>query len=283
MLARSMRALLLVIGISWPMQAEAQEAIHPWELAGESVLEIFGWPEILFHVGAGLITAPLAFGGVDGAVQTWFQEADPLGGRMPARWMLDGGFFSPIVIAGGLYLGGLVSGEEELATAGSAVTQSVVLTGVFILVLKRLTDRGAPYRDGVASNRENAPIAIRRSNDPEDWRGDPDAYQDGIMWPSGHTASHFAIAAALSAFYPDEPWMAAVTYPIALVMGLYMIEGDFHWLSDVVAGALIGHAIGWVVGTNFREAFDERNRVIDGAIEVLRAPPTFGLALPLDL
>jgi hypothetical protein len=38
-----------------------------------------------------------------------------------------------------------------------------------------------------------------------------------------------------------------------------MIEGDYHWLSDIVAGALIGHIVGWVVGKQMRAAYDERN------------------------
>lgn len=279
-------ALIVAASATTGATALAQEAVHPWELVGESVVETFAFPEILFHVAAGVVTAPLAFGGIDGAVQRWFQEVDPLGGRGVARFMLDAGFWSPIVIGVGFYAGGLIAGDEELATAGSAVSQAIVLAGISTLLLKRLTDRGAPYRDGVApepgTSQDNAPIRIRRSGDPEDFRGDPDEYEDGIMWPSGHTSSHFAIAAALTAFYPEEPWIAAVTYPIALLMGLWMIEGDFHWLSDVVAGALIGHVIGWVVGTNFREAFEARNP-LGSAVEVLSAPVGWSLALPADL
>ena len=45
-------------------------------------------------------------------------------------------------------------------------------------------------------------------------------------------------------------------YPAALAIGLGMIEGDYHWLSDVVAAALMGHAIGWVIGKRFRERYD---------------------------
>jgi hypothetical protein len=30
------------------------------------------------------------------------------------------------------------------------------------------------------------------------------------------------------------------------------MDRDSHWASDVVAGALLGHAIGWSIGRNFR-------------------------------
>ena len=42
-------------------------------------------------------------------------------------------------------------------------------------------------------------------------------------------------------------------------MGYAMIDGNIHWASDVVAGVLIGHAIGWTVGTDFRSRYGGRN------------------------
>jgi membrane-associated phospholipid phosphatase len=44
-----------------------------------------------------------------------------------------------------------------------------------------------------------------------------------------------------------------IAYPVAAGIGAGMIVGDHHWASDVVAGALIGQAIGWSVGRSFRE------------------------------
>jgi hypothetical protein len=38
-------------------------------------------------------------------------------------------------------------------------------------------------------------------------------------------------------------------------MGYAMIDGNIHWASDVVAGVLIGHAIGWTVGSDFRTRY----------------------------
>ena len=45
-------------------------------------------------------------------------------------------------------------------------------------------------------------------------------------------------------------------YPLALGIGLGMVDADEHWFSEIVAGALIGHVIGWSIGTNFREDFN---------------------------
>ena len=51
----------------------------------------------------------------------------------------------------------------------------------------------------------------------------------------GHGARLFA-----HRVLPDEIWLPIIGYPFALAIGVGMIEGDFHWLSDIVAGGLIG-------------------------------------------
>jgi hypothetical protein len=49
-----------------------------------------------------------------------------------------------------------------------------------------------------------------------------------------------------------HPWVPLIAYPMALMIGIGMIEGDHHWASDVVAGAMIGHVIGYTTGHNMR-------------------------------
>jgi hypothetical protein len=61
-----------------------------------------------------------------------------------------------------------------------------------------------------------------------------------------------SIAAALTAYYPDELWIPFLGYPVAALIGFGMMVRDSHWASDLVAGALLGHAIGYSVGAGFR-------------------------------
>ena len=80
----------------------------------------------------------------------------------------------------------------------------------------------------------------------------------GGLWPSGHTATAFAAASALTAFFKDDPSFRKYTmlaYAAAALMGYAMIDGNIHWASDVAAGVLIGHAIGWTVGSDFRTRY----------------------------
>ncbi|NOZ80022.1 MAG: phosphatase PAP2 family protein [Acidobacteria bacterium] len=59
-------------------------------------------------------------------------------------------------------------------------------------------------------------------------------------FPSGHTLSAFASATVLSAFYPGA---APVFFAVATATGVNRIVTHQHFLSDVVAGALLGHLL----------------------------------------
>jgi undecaprenyl-diphosphatase len=64
-------------------------------------------------------------------------------------------------------------------------------------------------------------------------------------FPSGHTAASFAAATALSMAYPSA---RPLLFLSATAVGASRIHLGHHFLSDVVAGGLIGVVIGWVSG-----------------------------------
>jgi len=69
-------------------------------------------------------------------------------------------------------------------------------------------------------------------------------------WPSGHTMTAFAMAVALTTYYPENRWLRAGCIGYGLYIGFCM-STSIHWVSDVVAGALIGTAIGITVAGAF--------------------------------
>jgi membrane-associated phospholipid phosphatase len=63
-------------------------------------------------------------------------------------------------------------------------------------------------------------------------------------FPSGHTAGAFASATALSALYPP---VRPVFWTVAVACGVNRVVKHQHFLSDVVAGAVVGHLVAWWV------------------------------------
>jgi undecaprenyl-diphosphatase len=66
---------------------------------------------------------------------------------------------------------------------------------------------------------------------------------DQFSFPSGHTMMAFALAVSLSLFYPT---LTIALLFCALSIAMSRILLGMHFLSDVVVGALIGTAFGYV-------------------------------------
>jgi undecaprenyl-diphosphatase len=65
---------------------------------------------------------------------------------------------------------------------------------------------------------------------------------DQFSFPSGHTITAFAIAVSLGHLYPHSE---ACLFLVASCIGASRVILGMHYLSDVVAGAVFGAAIGF--------------------------------------
>lgn len=64
---------------------------------------------------------------------------------------------------------------------------------------------------------------------------------DLLSFPSGHTATVVTAASILCKEYGyKSKWIAALIYLPAVITGLTRLLNNRHWLSDVLAGAIIG-------------------------------------------
>ena len=70
-------------------------------------------------------------------------------------------------------------------------------------------------------------------------------------WPSGHASAAFALAFLLIKLFPENKLIKYVSliYAVFIAFGVSI---SIHWLSDAIAGALIGITIGCSIGDSFK-------------------------------
>ena len=68
---------------------------------------------------------------------------------------------------------------------------------------------------------------------------------DDKSFPSGHTSVSFAAAATLHKRHGWEVGLPA--HAVAAFVGVARVKADKHFVHDVIAGAVIGEAAGWLL------------------------------------
>jgi membrane-associated phospholipid phosphatase len=100
---------------------------------------------------------------------------------------------------------------------------------------------------------------------PKSWLGNnPSFLRDGVYgfnfmhggttyqsFPSGHMAALCAASAVLWIVYPQLRWL---WFLAAFTVGAVLVGTNYHFLSDVVAGAFVGVSAGWFAAAIWRRA-----------------------------
>jgi membrane-associated phospholipid phosphatase len=233
---------------SVPEEARADPApsmATPIDALGKDLADAFTGYDLFFYGGAVMGTGVMAYGGIDQAIRVGVQEhlAAPAYGDAS----LYAGYIVPAVVAPGVYLVGLVAGDSAVTGAGSASLQSLGVALLTMGVLKVGVGRVYPLNGGDP----NAPDRLEHPSYAHTFYPFQNLWPLP-SWPSGHTIGTISVTAALTGYYPDQLWIPAIGYPLGIAIGCGMVDGDRHWASDVIAGALIGHAIGYSIGKAFR-------------------------------
>ena len=244
--------------------------LHPFSnILANMGNSFWGWNS-LYWVGAGVSTAILVESGADRDIQEYFREENPIGQGFAKAFYWMGNFIQPLIGAT-FYLGGLIYQDNYIINGGAAILQALGINALYNLTLKYITGRVRPICSG--------PNLCSTPNEFEFAPWKRNLINGRHSWPSGHTASMFALTSVSHAYFRKD-WIAWVGYPIAATMGIATIEADFHWASDVAAGFLMGIIVGYVVGNNFREVYDASlnkkvslNKVKPGYFKVMSVNP----------
>ena len=117
----------------------------------------------------------------------------------------------------------LLLGDENRFAVIGASGLAAVLSVIIFMFLKRVTGRRRPYEIEAHCWATLLP-------------------PDRFSFPSGHTMTAFAVTIATCMFYPV---LALGMFFCALSIATSRVLLGMHFVSDVLAGALIGSAIGY--------------------------------------
>jgi membrane-associated phospholipid phosphatase len=142
---------------------------------------------------------------------------------VPVTWLANASNYSrlSIVIAGALAAS---RGEEGRRTAVRGLLAVGATSIVANLIVKPMFDRRRP-------NRREEPGRVARM-------------PTSSSLPSGHTATAFGFAAAVT---PEFAHLAFPLYALASAVGYSRVHTGVHYPSDVMTGAVVGLAVGTVV------------------------------------
>ena len=199
-----------------------------------NVLDCFKGRMVLWHSIAIILTFILVTSGFDGLyfastrnpiLRSWMFPAVVIGGLLPIAL--------PLL----LLAVGSMSRSARITLAGWAIGQAELIGAVVVAAYKAITGRAHPAHGIGADLSHSFHFGLLRG---------------GIFWgwPSSHTTIAFAMAVTLFRLFPTQRWLGSVVIAYALYIGIG-VSMTIHWFSDFTGGAIIGTAIGAVIGKSF--------------------------------
>ncbi len=138
--------------------------------------------------------------------------------------------FQYVLPAMGLtYTAARIAKKDRLAFTTLTAFRAFMVTTVFTGGFKMMFHRHRP-------NEHQPPDAYI-------WDG-PSLSTDFLSFPSGHSSLSFAVAAVVASEYSENKWVGGIAYGLAGLTAISRIYGNKHWASDVLAGSVLGYAIG---------------------------------------
>jgi membrane-associated phospholipid phosphatase len=207
-------------------------------LLGEDIVHVFKqptrwgskqWKQV--GIGAGIVVGTAVL--LDRHVSNYAEDNQTNTTNQVADTFAPFGAGYAFAVVAGFYAGGALAHDPRAkSVALDGIASSVITSAMIVPTLKVIAGRERPNAG----------------------QGADAFFQGGSSFPSGHTAEAFTLAATIASHY-DSLWIKGTAYGVASLVGYARIEQDAHFLSDVVASALIGIGVAKSV-----VAFNKRKR-----------------------
>jgi len=190
-----------------------------------------GWKPVLSVVA---VTAALI--ALDPVDAPWFQQAvfrDTPAMRRLNR-ILSGGNMALLINAVplGFFVGGLLRRNPYAWQSGLLAGEAAANAEIVAIAMKHIDRRMRPIEVGP------------KGDFTRTWfRTKSHAIDGAGCFPSGHTASAFAVATILAERYRNYRWAGLLAFGLAGTVGASRVTARAHFPSDVFFGAALGYSI----------------------------------------
>jgi len=261
-------ALLCVIPCPQLAAQTATAQAQPKADSGKTVPAPFFTPTDAL-VGAGFAIGTIAMFPLDRHLAERLQNPNTQANKFAnntARTFEWFGAQGAYIIGGSLYIAGWATHHPQIRDLGWHGTEAVIYAQITTGLLKGLLGRARPF--------------VVNDTNPHDFKlGGGFSGTERTSFPSGHTTTAFAAAAAVTSearrHWPDRWWstwlIGPAMYGGATMVGIARMYHNKHWASDVVMGAAIGTVSGYKV-VDYSHAHP--NNVIDRIMLNVRAAPS---------
>jgi len=136
------------------------------------------------------------------------------------------------------YVTGLVTHSSKERNTGMLAAEAVADTQLVSLVTKHAIGRLIPSEIPPHGDLTHT------------WFKYKGSFTNAGSFPSGHSASAFAVATVISERYRQKRWVPLVAYGVATALALTRLPDQAHFPSDIFIGAALGYGIGHFIVLN---------------------------------
>lgn len=176
-------------------------------------------------------------------------------------------------IAGSWVLGVLFDDEKSQEAALLATKATLYSIGVSHLILKTAFGRSRPVPNLGTATQDSPPYSTNPYSFGHYHNPQLGSLQGGTAMPSYHFTFYFALARVYQQVYDNY----VIPYGVAAALLASNIKYHRHWVSDMVAGALIGTMIGNTVTENDAEDGKSENDIM--IMPAVSADGTVGISV----